>query len=757
MGVPSVWDITKKGFDERLPFSVLVTNFYKEHGRPIRIAIDAYQWIFEAGSVAQAANLPFSLHTGRLIQSFHSRIKEMISLNVSFVFVFDGQFKPNFKRNIDMQKEQSFELESRDYDTEFLKFKELSEKNGSFYHINDFKEVAELKEELDRWNISYVDAPSEGEAEASRLQTEGIVDYVLSNDSDTIIFGATKILRNFSKFVEDKPAGAIGCKSQEEFWCTPVDMEKVTLKTGFDQWRVLLFSILKGADYNTGVRHIGTEKAFQIALSSTQFMTHHIASCPYEKFPDFSSMLRDIFQTPPSQDSLDEDSKTRKQNYELFKSDVFDHVRANLLEYFGRNEKYLVKDGKFENFPPDYVVRLYFHPLLRKDLFQFKDGMTNFAETEDPQKWIDLPEFGASLDYFRKNPPPNVTDVEIWYIRTLSEAYLLRSVIYDLDIPATIEKMKTKNLETFDIDLLSVRFKYSFPFGEIEDSDDAETKKTKKGPLKWVPKDLVPVSSKHYLEYLEKERQAMIEEEEKNKQAKKRSPRKKPTQTTTLTSLGFIDAPSKEIPVQRIQRRKSSDVGKQSINILDMLKAKTLPVSQKIPEIPSPVKKKPLFVTDSDLESDDESSVEEVPSPEKAVKASPTKIQTEMKSAVQESPIKVKSRKQGPNTSPSKGNRTYKLEDLENDETNFPSAKKKLDFTAIQSSTPTKKNLVNNLKETTATEDVTMVTISDTSMVNDSSLMEISRIEESPKPTLKKFSALDDILKPIDFSSDDSD
>lgn len=754
MGVPSVWDITKRGFDERLPFSILVTNFHKEHGRPIRIAIDAYQWIFEAGSIGQASGLPFTLHTGKLIQSFHSRIKEMISLNVSFVFVFDGPLKPKFKRNIDLQKEQYLELENKDFDLEFLQSKELKDFLDQF---GDFKEVLELKKELDRWNIAYVNAPSEGEAEASRLQKVGVVDYVLSNDSDTIIFGATKTLRNFSKFVEDKPAGATGCKGQDEFWCTPVDIENVELKTGFDRWRLLLFSILKGADYNTGVKNIGTEKASQIALSSTQFITKYIATCPYEELPDFSLLLKEIFQDPPSTYHYKRESELRRDKYDLFKLQLFHRVKSNLLEYFGRNEKALVKDGAFENFPPDYVVRLYFHPLLRNDIFQFKEGMTNFAESKDPRKWIDLPDFQASLDYFKLHPPPNVTDVEIWYTRTMSEAYLLRSVIHDLDIPATIERMKTKYVESFDIDLLSVRFKHCFPFGDIEDSEDEEQKKTKKGPLKWVPKDLVPVSSKQYLDFLERQKQALKEEEEKTKQSKKRSPRKKkPTQATTLMSMGFIDAPLKEAPLQRIQRRKTSDAAKQSTNVLDLLRAKTIPAPKKTVDIPSPVKKSSLFVTDSDLESDDDSSLEEIPSPEKAVKSSPTKLQTEIKSTVQESPIKVKSRKQDHNTSPSKGDRTYKLKDLENDEIPFASAKKKLDFTDISSSTPVKKTPVNNLKDTT-TEDVTMITISDTSMINDSSVMEISRIQETPKSKTKNFSALDDILKPMEFSSDESE
>ncbi|CAM9010463.1 hypothetical protein WICANDRAFT_68326 [Wickerhamomyces anomalus NRRL Y-366-8] len=783
MGVAAVWEVTKRGFDERQPFSVLVTNFYKEHGRPIRIAIDAYQWIFEAGSLGQSMNLPSATRISKLIQNFHARIRELISLNVSFVLVFDGRFKPNFKRNVELQKERSIELEDKDFDSEYLKYKELSERNGNTLdHVNDLPDIAELKRELTRWNIDYVEAPSEGEAEASRLQRVGVVDYVLSNDSDSIIFGATKILRNFSRFEDDKPAGATGIKDRDEYWCTPVNMSAVKRKTGFDRWRILLFSILTGADYNNGVKNIGSEKAFQLALSSTEFITRHIATCPYEEFPDFSTQLKQIYYRD---DGLPQ-SDTRRTKYKTFQADLFKHVSENILEYFGRNERAMIKDGYFDNFPPDYVVMLYYYPLLKKDIFQFKEGSTNFAETKNPQSWFDLPKFQDSLVCFKKTPPPNVTDVDIWFTRILTEAYLLKHIIHDVEVPAVIEKMKTKEIGTFDLDQLSVRFKHFFPFGEIEDPEDSDTKKTKKGHLKWIPKDLVPTTSKYYTDYLEREEAKRKEEEEKAKSIKKRSPRKKkPTQASTLISMGFIDAPTIEKHTPMLQRKKSVGVQKQSTTVLDMLKVSKDPKTPILPPaLPpvtqtSPTKSQPLFV-EEDFESDfSDGSIEEIgdpageidSSPLKPNKTSPTKIETEVKSAIQESPIKVKSRKQEHNTSPSKGSRTYEVQDLEED-TAFSRAKKKLDFTKVQNtSTPMKKTPLENFKTTQEEQEISIITISDTSMANDSSLMEISQfsksnenespkkqtIPEKPENQLKNYSALDDILKPIEYSSDDSD
>jgi len=810
MGVASVWEATKRGFDERLPFNIFVTNFYKENGRPIRIAIDAFQWLFEAGSFNNGGGLPFNVLMGKVKQNFHAKIREMISLNVSFILVFDGKFKPNFKRNIDLQKRQNDQLERKDFDSEYLKFKELNENDqDSSHYVNDMPDILELKKELKRWNISYVDAPSEGEAEASRLQRLGVVDYVLSNDSDTIIFGATKILRNFSRSEEDKPASNIGPKPHEYYWCTPVHMDKIKQKTGFDRWRVLLFSILTGADYNNGVKYIGVEKALQLALSSTDFMTRHVATCPYNTFPDFAYQLKEIYYNDDDSDGVLPRSEMRRLKYEDLQVQMFQHISENIMEYFGRNEKNVIKDGSLENFPPDYVVMLYFYPLLKKDIFKFEIGTTNYAETDDASKWIKLPHFNESLHLFKKNPPPNVSNVDIWFTRILSEAYLLRFLIHDLEIPASIEKMKTKEIGTFDLDLFGVRFKYYFPFGELkeyEDSNDPEIKKLIRAPLKWIPKDLIPITTQHYKSYIEREELKRKEEEEKVKTKRKSPRKKKPSQSSTLISMGFIDAPTKDTSTPLLQRRKSNVSQKPStgVSVLDMLRARKAvktpvpvaaapPIASSLPpaQSPSPTKSSPiksnLFFNGSDSESslDEDSDLESGigSSPVKTVKESPIKVQSEVKSTIQESPIKVKSRKQDINTSPSKGNKSYNFNDLEGDKS-FSTAKKKLDFTNIQnSSTPLKKTPIDSLNtpKVVNISDVSMVTIDDTSMVEDSSIMEISHISgkheskadkrvdqdedevvvikdvrDNPQLTeTKKYSALDDILQPLEYSSDE--
>ena len=58
--------------------------------------------------------------------------------------------------------------------------------------------VADAKKLLGMFGIPCVDAPSEGEAYAAHLTRQGLAHAAASQDYDSILFGATRLVRNFS-------------------------------------------------------------------------------------------------------------------------------------------------------------------------------------------------------------------------------------------------------------------------------------------------------------------------------------------------------------------------------------------------------------------------------------------------------------------------------------------------------------------------------------------------------------------------------
>lgn len=104
------------------------------------------------------------------------------------------------------------------------------------------------------------DAPGEGEAECALLQKHGIVDAVLSEDVDTIMFGCTKTLRNWS---------AEGKGSKSPTHVTLYDVEHPAIvKTGIDREGMVLVALMSGGDYlPDGIPGCGIKVAYQAALA----------------------------------------------------------------------------------------------------------------------------------------------------------------------------------------------------------------------------------------------------------------------------------------------------------------------------------------------------------------------------------------------------------------------------------------------------------------------------------------------------------
>lgn len=107
---------------------------------------------------------------------------------------------------------------------------------------------------LDLLNVPYCTAPGEAEAECALLQKEGIVDAVLSEDVDCLMFGCTAMLRNWSS------EGSRGSKS-----ATHVNIytdEAIKL----DSDGMILVALMSGGDYiPAGVPDCGIKIACEAA------------------------------------------------------------------------------------------------------------------------------------------------------------------------------------------------------------------------------------------------------------------------------------------------------------------------------------------------------------------------------------------------------------------------------------------------------------------------------------------------------------
>ncbi len=99
----------------------------------------------------------------------------------------------------------------------------------------------EFRTLLSLFGVPWVRAPGEGEAQCARMQQDGIVDGVISDDSDVLLFGATRVYRHFF--------------SRKA--CVRYEGEAIVSATRMTRSMVVMLALLLGCDYSIGVRGVG--------------------------------------------------------------------------------------------------------------------------------------------------------------------------------------------------------------------------------------------------------------------------------------------------------------------------------------------------------------------------------------------------------------------------------------------------------------------------------------------------------------------
>ncbi|KFZ08360.1 hypothetical protein V502_09396 [Pseudogymnoascus sp. VKM F-4520 (FW-2644)] len=220
MGIPGIYNEIGPG--QRVSLTKLAVEKFEQTGRPFRIAIDISIWNFEVQGGKGGPN--------PALRTLFYRLVRLAGTSVQAIFVFDGPDRPLLKRN------------------------KVRRKGGSAYQAD----VRRTKLLLQLFGFESHDAPGEAEAECALLQQRGLVDAVLSEDVDTLMFGSGLTIRDWS------------CEGSGKTPPTHVSLydAKVTKdgKSGLDREGMILVALMSGGDYDTGgVARCGAKIACEAA------------------------------------------------------------------------------------------------------------------------------------------------------------------------------------------------------------------------------------------------------------------------------------------------------------------------------------------------------------------------------------------------------------------------------------------------------------------------------------------------------------
>ncbi|MFB6180525.1 MAG: flap endonuclease-1 [Candidatus Nanohalobium sp.] len=229
------------------------------------VAIDAMNTMYQFLSIIrQRDGTPLKDSSGEITSHLSGLFYRNINLlehNIRPVYVFDGD-TPDLKEK-ESSKRRKKRGEARE---EWKRLKDEGKISEAYSKATQSSKltgemIREAKKLLEAMGVPYVQAPSEGEAQAAHMSKNGEVYAVGSQDWDCLLFGADRMVRNLtSRKTRKTSSGGRKKVSQER-----IELEKVEEELGINQEKLVWMGILIGTDFNPdGVHGIGPKTALKL-------------------------------------------------------------------------------------------------------------------------------------------------------------------------------------------------------------------------------------------------------------------------------------------------------------------------------------------------------------------------------------------------------------------------------------------------------------------------------------------------------------
>lgn len=239
------------------------------------IAIDAMNTLYQFLSIIrQRDGTPLKDSDGNITSHLSGLFYRNINLleeNIRPVFVFDGAM-PDLK-----QKESSKRRKKREEARkEWKKLQEEGKISEAYSKATqsskiDSEMIEEAKDLLEAMGLPYIDAPSEGEAQAAYMSTDdypGDIYAVGSQDWDCLLFGADTMVKNLTTRKTRKTSGG----GKKEISTERIQLDNVLEQLDVSHEKLIWMGILMGTDFNPdGIHGIGPKTALKLVKKYESF------------------------------------------------------------------------------------------------------------------------------------------------------------------------------------------------------------------------------------------------------------------------------------------------------------------------------------------------------------------------------------------------------------------------------------------------------------------------------------------------------
>ena len=281
MGIRSLTSLLK----QKSPDSIETTALYTLKGK--KVAIDTSIFLYKSLNNVRYNGDYLRNKDGKIISHiiglFHKTI-QYLSLGIIPIYIFDG--KPPLEKQsvINERNKKASECKILSEKSE-TKEEQIKHERGSIrvkkYHIEDLKKLFNLM------GVSYIHPDGEAEAYAAELCRKGFVDYVVSEDMDTLVYGCPKMIRScLDKSIPRRDVVSV------------INLETILKDLQMDMKEFTDMCIICGCDYCPTIPKVGTVRSLnyiQTYKTIESFIeSGKCSNIPQEFIEKFTS-ARDLF------------------------------------------------------------------------------------------------------------------------------------------------------------------------------------------------------------------------------------------------------------------------------------------------------------------------------------------------------------------------------------------------------------------------------------------------------------------------------
>ncbi|KFY21302.1 hypothetical protein V493_07522 [Pseudogymnoascus sp. VKM F-4281 (FW-2241)] len=216
------------------------------------IGVDAYGWLHR-GTISCTMDLVMGKPTRKFVDFAMHRVRMLQHFGVIPFLIFDGDYLPSkAATEADRMKRRAA---SKTLGLELLNAGKIAQANLELQKAVDVTpEMArQLIDELNMAGVQYIVAPYEADAQMVYLERKGILDGILSEDSDLLVFGAMCLLTKLDQY-----GNCIEINQADFSACRDINL------AGWSEKEFRQMAILSGCDYLSSITNMGLKTSYRM-------------------------------------------------------------------------------------------------------------------------------------------------------------------------------------------------------------------------------------------------------------------------------------------------------------------------------------------------------------------------------------------------------------------------------------------------------------------------------------------------------------